>query len=529
MALSFKGLAVARMAFSTANTNVVVAAVTGSSIGVDSGVSGTLGIYTSTDAGVTWTHETPTDSGTPISANSAISVIYNATAGRFYAAIRYHRIYSSADGIMWTRLTSQPGSGLATSACPPNGLTTCPVFRGELAVVPGRNEMYVWYIDSNIADQGIWRTLNGGSSWSQIDETSLAHCGDTSGCGTTQGYFNMSLAAVPSGSTTDLYAGAVNLFKCPSLQVTSATCGGSGWLNLTHVYGCNPPGSIARVHPDEHALDFKVLGGNQVLMYFANDGGVYRALDAYTDLTTGTCGGSNQFDNPNATIGSMTQVVSISQHPSNLAILLGGTQDNGSPATNQAASSTNWFNVNAGDGGYNEINPSNVNEWFTANTDVSIYRCTSGINCNVLGFNPVVTNATLGGDTGPFYTPYILDPQSATSALLVGTCRIWSGPGAGGTFNASSNNFDTATSSTCTGSTSSPIVNQVLHCRGRSDRGRVFERGLCHHRGLRTAVAQFPGRRPRISDPQCRWRTRNLGGYHRDNQSQSIHSFQRSH
>jgi photosystem II stability/assembly factor-like uncharacterized protein len=199
-ALSLKGLAVARIAFSTANPNTVVAAVAGSPIGIDSGANGAPGIYTSTDAGQTWNRVTPTDNAVPISANSATSVVFNAGAGLFYAAIRYHGIYSSPNGLNWTRLATQPGSRLSTSTCPTNGVNTCPMFRGELAVVPGRNEMYVWYIDSNIADQGIWRTTNGGATWAAINETGLTNCGETHGCGTTQAFFNMSLAAVPNGA-----------------------------------------------------------------------------------------------------------------------------------------------------------------------------------------------------------------------------------------------------------------------------------------------------------------------------------------
>src|SRR5207245_3371037 len=102
-----------------------------------------------------------------------------------------------------------------------------------------------------------------------------------------------------------------------------------------------------------------------------------RALDGYTGLTTGTCGSSNLFDSLNQTLGSMTQFVSFSQHPTDPNTILGGTQDNGSPATAAAQSSTSWLNVNSGDGGYNEINPNNPTEWFTANTDVSIQRCAS--------------------------------------------------------------------------------------------------------------------------------------------------------
>lgn len=46
-------------------------------------------------------------------------------------------------------------------------------------------------------------------------------------------------------------------------------------------------------------------------MYFANDGGIYRALDGYTGLITGTCNGSNQFDSLNDNLGSITQLVSF--------------------------------------------------------------------------------------------------------------------------------------------------------------------------------------------------------------------------
>src|SRR2546427_3542457 len=67
-------------------------------------------------------------------------------------------------------------------------------------------------------------------------------------------------------------------------------CSGTGqgtFLNLTHVYGCAPNfASIAHVHPDQHDLDFMVANSKAIL-YFANDGGIYRALDGYSGLTTG--------------------------------------------------------------------------------------------------------------------------------------------------------------------------------------------------------------------------------------------------
>src|SRR2546421_8396321 len=146
----------------------------------------------------------------------------------------------------------------------------------------------------------------------------------------------------------------------------------------------------------------------------------------------------------------MTQFVSFSQHPTDLNTILGGTQDNGSPATASAQSSTSWLNVNSGDGGFNEINPNNPTEWFTANTDVSIQKCASGIACHAQDFPIIVDNSTVGGDSGAFYTPYILDPQNS-GELLVGTCRVWRGTHAGTGVVGAHPNFETISGGLCRG------------------------------------------------------------------------------
>src|SRR5438034_3945216 len=124
----------------------------------------------------------------------------------------------------------------------------------------------------------------------------------------------------------------------------------------------------------------------------------------------------------------------------------GGSQDKGSPATTSAVTSTSWFNVNSGDGGYTAINPDNPTEWFTANTNVSIQKCEFGGNCHGQDFNNglVVSNVTVVGDSGAFYTPYILDPQNS-GELLVGTCRVWRGTTTGTGFAVLSPNFETGT------------------------------------------------------------------------------------
>ena len=230
-------------------------------------------------------------------------------------------------------------------------------------------------------------------------------------------------------------------------------------MNLTHAYGCDPAGAPAHVHPNQHALASMIPASGSdfgnALMYFANDGGIYRALDGFLGLSTGSCTGTNQFDDLNQNLGSMAQFVSFSQHPTNDNILLGGTQGNGSPATNQATTNSSWGNVLGGDGGYNAIDPNTPLNYYASNPDIppaglGVQLCSSGANCNNGLFDFVVTSEDLGGDDGAFYFPYILDPQSP-SAMLVGTCRVWRGPRAGGVFAALSPNFDTLGSGTCSG------------------------------------------------------------------------------
>ncbi|HXM61014.1 MAG TPA: hypothetical protein VN950_09145 [Terriglobales bacterium] len=457
---SFAGMGFSKIAFSSNAPNIAVAATAGASEGIIEGLANpliaNLGLYYSSDSGVSWTFANVSDSGTTTAPGSATSVVYNATAGLFFAALRNHGFYSSPDSINWTRLANQPGGGLTAAACPPNpSSSSCPIYRGEAAVVPGRNEMYVWYVDANDFDQGIWESTNGGSSWTQIDDTGIINCGDQLGCGTEQGSYNLELAAVPNGNSgvTDLYAGTINLYKCEIIS-TSPTCGGTGsntFLNLTHAYGCS---SIAMVHPAQHAVSFLVNNSTEDVMYFANDGGIYRALNGY-NLLTGTCGGTNPFDSLNMTLGSMTQFISFSQSPTDASTILGGTQGNGSPGTQSTGSS--WQNVNFGDGGYTQISPANELLWFVSNppdatSGVNIFSCASGINCHTQDFQntPVVTSATVGGDTGPYYPPYILDPQNA-GELMVGTCRMWRGSSAGGAFTVLSHSFETGGDGICTG------------------------------------------------------------------------------
>jgi hypothetical protein len=466
---SFAGLGFSQIAFSTTNSRLAVAAAASASQGIVEGLENPTGanrgLYYSADAGATWNAANILDSTVTVTGSSATSVAFNAAAGKFYAAVRYHGIYISTDGANWSKLAAQPSPGLTPAACPAQATqpSNCPIYRGVISVVSNRTgpsgagEMYVWYVDANDTDQGIWTSANGGISWSQVNNSGITNCGDFfGGCGTAQGSYNLALAAVPNGSATDLYAGATNLYKC-TIYAGSAACNGTGtntFLNLTHAYGCS---DIARVHPNQHSIDLLVSNGT-ALLFFANDGGIYRALDGFTGLTTGTCGLSNRFDNLNETLGPMTQFVSIAQSAGDPTLLWGGTQGNGAPATAFLQSGAQWSNVNTGNIGSTAINPSDDSEWFLSMppdviSGVNVFRCWNGISCHTQDFqnDPIVSSTSVGGDAGPFNLPFVLDPANP-STMVLGTCRVWRGSSSGGSFSQLSPNLEVGGNGTCSGS-----------------------------------------------------------------------------
>jgi hypothetical protein len=172
---SFSGLGFAGFAWSSATAGTVVAAVSQAAEGVLVNAPDTtdsvMGLYYSTDAGVTWQMSTvmdgslivqnPQPSGADLGGRAATAVVWNPVRQRFYAAIRYHGYYESADGATWTRLTHQPGTGLTTTACPTApgtiGSASCPIFRGALAVQATTGDTFALTVDSNNVDQGLWQ------------------------------------------------------------------------------------------------------------------------------------------------------------------------------------------------------------------------------------------------------------------------------------------------------------------------------------------------------------------------------------
>jgi len=452
----FAGEGFAGFAWSTVNPQLVVAAVSEAYEGtlVNAGQSGNSyqGLFYSPDGGATWYLATITDgSGSVIQGpsvsvagsggNAATSVVWNPVRKLFVAAVRFHGYYQSADGITWTRMSAQPGTGMTAKLCPTNqgstGSIGCSLYRGTLAVNPSTGDTFAWTVDGNDQDQGLWQdqcNVSGSACGSQTIafakqwSTAALETNTAQGASTlANGSYTLALAAVPAGlgawQDTLLLAGANDLWKC-SLAM------GCVWRNTTNAETCES----AQVGEFQHALAWNAA--NPLEIFAGNDSGLWRSTDAVGESGQ-ACSSTDasHFQNLNGGLGSLADVVSLSGITTSPYTLVAGLGVNGTAGVKSSAAVADWPQILGGYGGPVAVDPIVSSKWYV-NTEagVSIYRCTQSGDCTAADFgsSPVVSNADVDGDGSAMSTPapFLVDPVDSTQ-LLVGTCRVWRGAGDG--------------------------------------------------------------------------------------------------
>ena len=452
---SFVGLGVAGFAWSSSTPGLVVAALSQSAEGTLVNAPNTtysvMGLYYSTDAGVTWQMATIEDgtgqyvqrAATAIyPGNAATAVVWNPVRQMFYAALRYHGYYQSPDGILWTRLTNQPGTTLTMTACPtnPNGVgsTACPIFRGALAVQPATGDTFSLTVDANNLDQGLYQdvcALTGSSCAStkiafnkKLISTPLEAGSGSTPTAIAQADYNLSLAAVTTGTgpsaDTLLFAGTVDLYRCS----IAAGCALRNTTNATN--GCAAP---AMVSPAQHAIATLAgagTGGTLPLLYVSNDGGLWRSLDGVNQQQTPcSTDDATHFQNLNSGLGSLAEVVGFAENPTDPATLLAGLGANGTAATSAATTAAAWPQLSTGEGGTVAIDPSNPQNWYVSTgAGVSIRTCGNGNTCSASNFTgpPIIGATQVSNDASLIDPPFLLDPAQPAD-VLIGTCRVWRG------------------------------------------------------------------------------------------------------
>ena len=332
--------------------------------------NGPVGVFKSTDGGVTWTHLL---NGLPGQAASDVwidpsdeNILYAAIGDVF--GLPENGIYKSYDaGNSWVKLE--------------NGLPSGLVGRITLAIAPS-DPQRLYTIITNPCDEfgggastnDVYRTANGGEEWLRTFSGNFQ---------ATYGWFL---------STAIVHPTDPNLFFVGGLSLLRSTNGGGQYQTVTPQ------------HVDMHGLCWDASGR----LLCANDGGLHRSSS-----------NGSSWEALNEGLGTIQFYPGISAHPTLDHYILGGVQDNGTNLLWNIGNGREWRNKIGGDGGCTSVGVGFTTmafgEFQGAN---NLYR-SSGFGSFIW-----VGGDIAGGDRHCFVPPVIHDPND-WSRLFHATQRIW--------------------------------------------------------------------------------------------------------
>jgi photosystem II stability/assembly factor-like uncharacterized protein len=331
----------------------------------------TNGLYRTVNSGASWTQ---------IRTGYHTDVIYkpnnsNNDGNIVYASTDAGEIYKSVDaGVNWTQIYTSGGNGVHLSVTLADPNTIAASYYGPSTVIYSRD----------------------------LGNTFTAATGTISE--------NPDVFFVSQTNSSVFYYGGVDVFK--------STDQGSNWTQITH--WCCPSAGQTTVHADNHYVGASDL--NPGIIYFGNDGGVYRYNESNTQWTERTNGLIT------------TQYYSIANAQNNAIVMTGGSQDNGGRYRQANAV---WTASNGGDAMVQAIDPANYNIMYSTYVNGQLYRTT-----NAWGSNTEITPGFASGtrQVGDWVTPYVLDPNNS-QIIVAGYKDVWRSTDRGTTWSQISTNL----------------------------------------------------------------------------------------
>ncbi|WP_339611702.1 T9SS type A sorting domain-containing protein, partial [uncultured Planktosalinus sp.] len=275
------------------------------------------------------------------------------------------RIYRTTNGgDDWTILT--------------NGLPVVPSQKGRISIDISKsnpNVLYAMYADAIGNVQGVYKTIDGGDTWTEVNSSQLINVGFH--------WWFEGIFVDPADENSIYYLG---------LNVQKSTDGGLSWFN-----------SFPNAHVDQHALAFNPSIPNQVLL--GNDGGFYKS--------------SNQGVTSAKDVSlPITQFYRFHVDFQNSNKIYGGSQDNSTMRTTTGGLN-DWEIITGGDGFQPLVDPTNTNIIYalsqygnlikSVNNGTSFFGATSGIS---------------GADRKNWDTPIVFDPTNP-QVLYYGANRLY--------------------------------------------------------------------------------------------------------
>ena len=322
------------------------------------------GIFKTTDGALTWTNVKGGNFKDIVFKPNNASIVYATKGGDFYR--------SDNTGETWTKIT---GTGDHS--------------RGVIGVTSASpNTVYFVTVDGS-AYGGTYKSTDAGLTWTLKSNTPNIMSWGCNGGDGGQGWYDLDIAVDPTDANT-LYVGGVNVFKSSN--------GGLTWQINSHWTGsCGVPA----VHADCHVLEFSPADG---MLYAGNDGGIYRTGDGgntWTEITSGL---------------AISQVYKIGQAATNKNKVMNGYQDNGSATY---VGEDGFITVMGGDG---------MDCAYDHQDDLYAY----GEYYNGAGISRIYDNVNQGqisngiGESGAWVTPLALDVANP-EIMYVGMNNIWRG------------------------------------------------------------------------------------------------------
>ena len=401
-----------------------------------------VGPVVSTDGGTNWATE-PVASGSPTlggQSMNAVAVDPNNTnrviAGTFLGV--YRREPNPMGGFHWARKTGPTGAISSVVVAQTGGVTTFfaapfngPVFSsadgdtwnilgaGFPAADVGRIGLAVRASDPSIvyalvakaSDNlilGVYRLH--GTTWKQVTGAPADLFGTAAIGG--QGTYDLAIAVDPN-NVNRLFLGGSTIASSGEWSgavyrstVTSSGTGAATTFSMTNTFVGNS------VHADIHCLAYAPGDSNK--LWLGCDGGVY--------YSTNPGGSGDIFSSRNTGLQTLT-MNQVDHHPTEDAVVFGGTQDNGGARfTGEEA----WLHSVWGDCGAFVINWNDPYKVLATYVRKSVNRATDGGT----RYNySAVTVPAATGDATLFYAPLAGTPPSATPAdaerVAFGSRRPW--------------------------------------------------------------------------------------------------------
>lgn len=375
-----------------------------------------LGVYKSTDGGLTWTP-------TAQVANFTNTKVYHKL---LMDTLHPDVIYSAQSDGIWKTQNA--------------GVSWYKIKNGthkDIEFKPDNTNTIYAASDDYYGSSEVYRSTDSGNTWTKVTNFSQQYnslemtitLADTNylGVGMNGSNSNSFYLSTNGGNTFQLKNNGIddntaitisptnkNKVFCGYVSNYRSTNGGTTFTQVTNWYN---DGILPEVHADNHYAAVNPL--NPKYIYFCNDGGLYRhneVTNQWKDLSNGLI---------------ITQFYKIANSQQDSVFMIGGTQDNGG---RKRIAMNGWGATNGGDGMEVAVNPLDDQIMYTTYWGGTLYRSYDQWNLDT--YNEISPDT----NKGAWVTPYMLEPGTPTS-IIAGYNDVWYSSDEGNNWVQLSNNL----------------------------------------------------------------------------------------